>query len=576
MAQQVDVNVQIGDTRIEHFTSLLIEQEMFTHHTFEIVVPFENLDDKKEFIFKNAHKALVGKGASISFTPRAKNVTAEFNFSGLVTELALSNNSELVNSYIIRGHSPTILMEDGQQRRTWIAAKLGGIFGTVANDYAGNLLNFNISPNYMALIDYKAQYDETNWEFVTRMAQEYGEWCYYDGQALIIGKPGTATQNFVVDGVQHFDMSISIKPNKYQMHHYNYVQHKAFDAPHTPAAGYGPFGDFAYQQASATFSNPAQLLPLKDVGSVGELDGHRSTLNSVNGTDLVQFNGSGENPNMNIGMIVAVTGQKLIAPGKYKQESAGNYRITHMSHHVDEMNNYQNSFEAVPSSAGNPPHNPYVRQPVALPEVATVITNEDPLQLGRVKLQFHWPNRLAGKSSWVRVAFPYTGSDRGMLFIPEKDDQVLLSYEANHVDFPVVVGSLYHKSPATNYWFDNNERKFIRTKGGNKIMFYEKEGKQEIFISNANKEDTFIHISFAGDGTIKLETPGLIQLEAKNIKMHATEDITMDADRNIKITAKNDVGIEATNTMNQKATTIHVKGDSKIDMRAPDVDIYES
>lgn len=576
MAQQVDVNVQIGDTRITHFRNLRITQDMHTHHTFEIVVAFEDLEEKTQFFFKGAHQALVGKGAAISFKPRYKNVTADFAFLGVVTELTLLNSSDTVNLYVIKGHSPTILLEDGQQRRTWIAAKLGGIFGTVANDYAGNLLNFNIAPNYTALIDYKAQYDESNWAFVTRMAQEYGEWCYYDGQALVIGKPGTATQNFVIDGVQHFDMAISIKPNKHQMHHYNYVQHKAFDAPHKPTSGLGVFGDFAYQQSSATFGNPAQLWPLKDVGSVGELDGHRGTLNSLNATNLVRFNGSGENPNMNVGVIVAVTGQKLVAPGKYKQESVGNYRITHMSHHVDEIGNYNNQFEAVPSSAGNPPHNPYVRQPVALPEVATVITNEDPLQLGRVKLQFHWPNRLAGKSSWVRVAFPYTGSDRGMLFIPEKDDQVLLSYEANHVDFPVVVGSLYHKSPATNYWFDNNERKFIRTKGGNKIMFYEKEGKQEIFISNANKEDTFIHISFAGDGTIKLETPGLIQLEAKNIKMHATEDITMDADRNIKITAKNDVGIEATNTMNQKATTIHVKGDSKIDMRAPDVDIYES
>ncbi len=576
MAQQVDVNVQIGDTSIQHFTSLRIDQDMFTHHTFEIVVPFEDLEDKKEFIFKNAHKALVGKGAAISFTPRAKNVTSEFKFLGVVTELALFNNSEMVNSYVIKGHSPTILMEDGQQRRAWVAAKLGGIFGTVANDYSGNLLTFNISPKYMALIDYKAQYDETNWDFVNRMAQEYGEWCYYDGQALVIGKPGTATQSFVVDGVQHFDMSISIKPNKYQMHHYNYVQHKSFDAPHSPASGYGPFGDFAYQQSSATFTNAAQLLPLKDVGSASELDGHRSTLNSVNGTDLVRFNGAGENPNMNVGMTVGITGQKLIAPGKYKQESAGSYRITGMSHFVDELNNYQNTFEAVPASSSNPPHNPYVASPVALPEVATVITNEDPMQLGRVRVQFHWPNQLAGKSSWIRVAFPYTGSDRGMLFIPEKDDQVLLSYEANHVDFPVVVGSLYHKTPTTNYWFDNNEKKFIRTKAGNKITFYEKEGKQRITITNANKEDTFICISFDGEGKIELETPGLIRMQAKTIAMHATEDITMDADRDIKITAKNDISITASNTMNVKATTLHVKADSKIDMRAPDVDIYES
>lgn len=560
MAQQVDVVVQIGDTTIKHFTSLRIDQSMFTHHSFEIVVPFEDLEDKREFFFKNAHKALVGKGAAISFKPKYKLVTAEFSFLGIVTELKLLNNSETVNSYIIKGFSPTILMTDGQQRRTFIAAKLAGIFGAVANDYSGNMLIFNIDPKYMALIDYKAQYDETNWDFVNRMAAEYGEWCYYDGGALIIGKPSSATETFVIDGVQHFDMAISIKANQYVMHHYNYQQHKSFDAPHKPAGGYGPFGDFAYKQASATFTNPAQLLPLKDVGSIGELDGHRGTVNSVNGTDLVHFHGHGENPNMNVGMMVAVTGQKLVAPGKYKQESVGNYRITGMSHFVDNIGNYNNSFEAVPATAGDPPRNPYVKWPTALPEVATVITNEDPAQLGRVKLQFHWPNQLAGKSSWVRVAFPYTGSDRGMLFVPEKDDQVLISYEANHVDFPVVVGSLYHKEPSTNYWFDNNYQKFIKTRGGNKIVFKDKPGEQELFITNSKKKSTSIHISFKDDGTITLETKGLITMKAKNIKMKASQNIEMEASSDIKIKAGSNVTVQGTTTDVKGSATVDVKG----------------
>lgn len=569
MAQLVDVVVQIGDAQIKHFKSLRIEQSLFTHHTFEIVVPFEDLEDKTQFFFKGAHAALIGKGAAISFKPKYKNVSADFKFLGIVTELTLLNDSETVNFYVIRGHSPTILMEDGQQRRTWVAAKLSAILNGVANDYSGNLLNFAVAPKYSAMIDYKAQYDETNWAFVNRMAAEYGEWCYYDGEQLNIGEPGAITQAFVIDGIQHFDMAISIKPAKHQMHHYNYLQHKAFDAPHTPGGGYGVFGDFAYQQAQAVFTNPAQLWPLKDVSSVGELDAHRATLNSVTGTDLVRFRGHGENPNLTVGMNVAVTGQKLIKAGQYKQESVGNYRVTNIIHTVDEIGNYANTFETVPSSAGKPPKNPHVNQPVALPEIATVITNEDPEKMGRVKVQFHWPNRLAGKSSWVRVAFPYTGSDRGMLFIPEKDDQVLLSYEANHVDFPVVVGSLYHKSPSTNYWFDNNEKKFIRTKAGNKITFYEKEGKQRITITNANKEDTYICISFDGDGKIEIETPGLIRMKAKTIKMHATEDITMDADRDIKITAsrslnlkgtKKEVTVDSKEIKTTSSSDTHIKG----------------
>ena len=560
MAQQVTVSLQIGTSKIEHFKSIQIIQSLNTHHTFQIVVPFESLEEKSQFFFRGAHEALIGKAATISFKPKYKKVPADFKFLGVVTELSLSNNSETINSYVIKGHSPTVLMEDGQQRRAWVASKLGGIFGTVANDYAGNLLKFNIAPNFQNIIDYKTQYDETNWAFTTRLAHEYGEWCYYDGQTLNIGKPSTAKQEFVIDGVQHFDMAISIKPSKFQMHHYNYQVHKSFDAAHSPGSGYGSLGDFAYEKSNTIFSNPAQLIPLKDVGSPGELDGHRKTLNLSNGSDLVRFKGHGENPNLTVGMIVSVIGQRLIETGKFVQESIGEYRLVGISHFVDGVGNYENHFEALPASADRPPHNSFIRQPASMPEVATVFANEDPKKLGRVKVQFHWPNRLSGKSSWIRVAMPYTGGAKGSLSIPEIEDQVLISYEANHVDFPVVVGSLYHKDPSTDYWSANNYMKVMRTKGGNKLTFQDNPNSQEIYITNSNKKGTNLHISFKGDGTITLQTAGLIKLEAKDIKMQAKNNIEMQAGNNVTIKGGTNVTIKAGSNAEVSASTTDIKG----------------
>ncbi len=564
MAQQVEVNVQIGGTQIKHFISLSIDQSLHTHHTFEIVVPMEALEDKKEFFFKSAHQALVGKMATISFSPKYKLVADDFRFLGIVTQLTLINDSETVNSYSIQGHSPTYLMDDGTQRRAFVGQTLDKIMGAVLNDYGSDSLPRTVAPKYAAAIDYKAQYDESNFAFLSRLASEYGEWCYYDGQQLNIGKPGSAVYPFVVDGIQHFDMAIRLKPNKHSMYHYNYVKHKAFNSAHAPTGGLGTLGDFAYSQSQATFGNASQLWPLKDVQFQSDLDAARQTLNASNASDLVEFQGSGENPNINVGLIVEVTGQKLIAPGKYKQESFGKYRVTQITHSVDEIGNYENHFMAVPESAQLPPRNPLVQSPVALPEIATVITNVDPLKLGRVKVQFHWPNQVGGKSSWVRVAFPYTGGSRGMLFIPEKDDQVLISYEANHVDFPVVVGSLYHKSTENDYWFPNNEQKIIRTKGGNKIVFKEKQGKQEIFITNANNKGTNLHISFDGDGVITLQTKGLIKMEAKDIEMTAKKSIKMKA-QTIEATATTSVDV--------KGMTVDIAGNASVDVKAPIVKI---
>ncbi|WP_332368999.1 type VI secretion system Vgr family protein [Spirosoma telluris] len=507
----------------------------------------------------------------------------------------------MVNSYIIKGHSPTILLEDGTQRRSFMAQTLGDIFNGILFAYPANILPRSVSPKNSDILNYKAQYDESNFDFMSRLAAEYGEWFYYDGTQLVIGKPDSKTQPFVVDGVQHFDMAIGLKPNRFGMLHYNYVKHEFYSSS-SPSVGLGPYGSFAFGQSQSLFGQAAQLWPLKDIQAQGQLDSAIQALNASNAADLVRFQGSGENPNLSIGVIVNVTGQKLNSQKKFEQVSAGKYRITHITHTVDNIGNYENFFEAIPDAATFPPRNPHARMPVALPEIATVISNEDPLQLGRVRVQFHWPNQGQGKSSWIRVAFPYTGSDRGMLFIPEKDDQVIISYEANHVDFPLVVGSIYHKTPSTKYWFDENLQKIIRTKGGNKIVFKDKKGEQEIFITNANKKGTNLHISFKGDGTITLHTEGLIQLEAKNIKMTAKESIEMNA-KNMTVNVQQDTKMKSTKTevsatneikmsamkiqasaqteaslssglkTEVKGTTVEVSGNGMVDIKAPMVKI---
>ncbi|MEZ0611502.1 type VI secretion system Vgr family protein [Fibrella sp. WM1] len=557
MAQQVKPEIVIGGTTLEHFTHLQIDQSLFTHHTFQIAVPFEVLESKNDFFFKKSHSSMVGKPASIKFKPIYKNVSADFQFAGIVTELTLINNSDMTNSFLIKGHSPTFLMEDGVQRRAWVEKDLSTIVNDVLGAYS---FNKGVNVNFKDKIDYKTQYDESNWDFLRRVCQEYGEWCYYTGSKLIVGETPLKEEPFVADGVQHFSMSVGVKPNQIEMMHYNYKKHERYSGKSKPLSALGTFGTFAYQTSSSLFGNSSLLWPLRDAQSKGDVDSAVDAMNKTNATDMVRFNGHGENPNLGVGVVVNVTAQKLEKPNVFKQESGGKYRINHITHTVDEVGNYANDFEAVPYSAEAPPRNPYVHTPTALPEIATVKFNNDPLQLGRVKVEFHWPNQLVAKSSWIRVAFPYTGSDRGSLFIPEVDDQVVISYEANHVDFPMVVGSIYHKSPSTNYWFPNNEQKIIRTKGGNKIVMKDKPGEQEFFITNANNKNVGLHVSFKGDGKIQIYAEnGEIEVRAKNIKMHAKENIELQA-KNIQMQASQNASLKSGSNTEINGTTTDVKG----------------
>ena len=60
--------------------------------------------------------------------------------------------------------------------------------------------------------------------------------------------------------------------------------------------------------------------------------------------------------------------------------------------------------------------------------IAIVTNNKDPDNLGRIKIEFPW---LSDKdeSPWARILTPMAGNDRGMYFLPEINDEVLVAFE---------------------------------------------------------------------------------------------------------------------------------------------------
>ena len=68
--------------------------------------------------------------------------------------------------------------------------------------------------------------------------------------------------------------------------------------------------------------------------------------------------------------------------------------------------------------------------------VAIVRDNKDTSGLGRVKVSFPWHSQPQ-ESYWARVATPMAGNERGIYFIPEVNDEVLVAFERGDVRFPV-------------------------------------------------------------------------------------------------------------------------------------------
>ncbi len=84
-----------------------------------------------------------------------------------------------------------------------------------------------------------------------------------------------------------------------------------------------------------------------------------------------------------------------------------------------------------------------------------------------------------------RVATPLAGENRGMFFLPELHDQVLLGcVTGSDVEF-VLLGSLLSGKAAMpeREGVDNNDTKLIRTRGGNEIRLVDVDGGERIDIA---------------------------------------------------------------------------------------------
>jgi phage protein D/phage baseplate assembly protein gpV len=76
--------------------------------------------------------------------------------------------------------------------------------------------------------------------------------------------------------------------------------------------------------------------------------------------------------------------------------------------------------------------------------VGVVTNNDDPEKLGRVRVKFPTLSQ-DDESAWSRIATPGGGPERGLQWIPEVDDEVLVGFELDDHTRPVVLGGLWNR-----------------------------------------------------------------------------------------------------------------------------------
>lgn len=137
----------------------------------------------------------------------------------------------------------------------------------------------------------------------------------------------------------------------------------------------------------------------------------------------------------------------------------------------------------------------------------TAFVKEIDAEHGRVRVEYRGMQQSL-LSPWAYVASPLSGKGRGMLFMPEKDDEVLVCFGEGDFSHPYIVGFLWNgvqTSPETEAHNrvivtpgghqlrfedkENDTRILLKSKGNHSILLEDKTGQQKVDIkSNGNRE----------------------------------------------------------------------------------------
>jgi uncharacterized protein involved in type VI secretion and phage assembly len=190
--------------------------------------------------------------------------------------------------------------------------------------------------------------------------------------------------------------------------------------------------------------------------------------------------------------------------------------------------------------------------------IGVVTNNQDPDNLGRVKVRFPWLSDES-ESTWARLLTPMAGKERGIYFLPEVDDEVLVAFEHGDMNFPYILGGLWNGKdlpPETNSDGKNNQR-IIRSRSGHTIRLDDTEGKEKIEIEDSSQKNQIIIDTADNTITIKADADIIIQAGSGKLVLSGN-GIELKSQANIAIEASQNMDLKAGPQLNIKGSMVNI------------------
>ncbi|TWP31690.1 hypothetical protein ETU08_00500, partial [Apibacter muscae] len=205
---------------------LELNQKMCDHSSFRLLCPADAFESSRDFPLTNS-KNLFGKKIYISFKQFSDTT---FIFQGIINQLnwKIENNNPQLE---LIGKSPTILLEQGEICRSYENQTLEQIVTQTCEGLPQDLFELKVKPKYKKNIPYNVQYQETNFEYLQRLACRYGELLYWNGERLVFGGYG-GRKVLIQEGedAEYIQLQMEAKPQGFSLSSYQAEQNILFQS----------------------------------------------------------------------------------------------------------------------------------------------------------------------------------------------------------------------------------------------------------------------------------------------------------------------------------------------------------
>ncbi|PIN28995.1 type VI secretion system Vgr family protein [Prevotella intermedia] len=551
---QTSITVSIGDTRLPSLKSLRLEQGIGCHHCFDLCIDLE--------AGGNRYVHNIGSSSEWLGQPITVHSSDQPIFLGVVTNVRLHREGSDFGFILISGYSATYRMETAPGCFSWLDQPIGDVVRSLCGQANVQL---RLNPAYGKKLDYICQYDESDFDFVRRLALQYQEWMYYDGTSLVFGRPKDSSEPVELEygtTLSSLEIGLQTLARPEQVFTYHSSSDREMDQP-TPDLAYGhdQLSGKAFRASLGMYGRPARQHALPRIHTESELIKYMRRKQAADTAETHYVTAESHVPELRVGSVVRLYSSFLERVGQLTRESLGDFIITEIVHEVGEGSYYRNRFKAIPSTVEALP-SPHVPMPVAETQMATVTSNADPNGNGRVQVRMNWQQGDM-HTGWVRVMTPDAGksgdvsSNRGFVFIPEVGDQVLLGFRHGDPGRPYVMGSLFNGSTGKG-GFAENHLKSIRTRSGHAIEL--DDSSSSLGITIKDNKGNYIHINSYEDSIvvnaerdITFNAGETFTVHCKNANILAQESINLNAEENISSISGEDTTVQVGRSLTEMA-----------------------